>query len=86
MQNNGIVELDRNLTIADAYGRKTSFTCNEETLNKIIKANQIRWKDKVFQNSYYKGIHKVIIDNNLDFGKCIIKRGDESKTWEIMIF
>ena len=78
-------ELDRNLAIADAYGMNTSFTCNPKTFKKIIENendNIIIYTDNKIN---YKGIHSVIVDNNVIDGKCIIKRGDEQEIWEIMI-
>ena len=78
-------ELDRNLAIADAYGMNTSFTCNQKTFKKIIENendNIIIYTDNKIT---YKGIHSVIIDNDIIDGKCIIKRGDEQEIWEIMI-
>ena len=78
-------KLDRNLAIADAYGMNTSFTCNQKTFKKIIENendNIIIYTDNKIN---YKGIHSVIIDNNIIDGKCIIKRGDGQETWEIMI-
>lgn len=79
--------LDRNLSVADAYGRNTSFTCNQKTFKKIIENedendNIITYIDNKIT---YKGPHNVIIDNNIIDGKCIIKRGDEQEIWEIMI-
>ena len=78
-------KLDRNLAIADAYGMNTSFTCNQKTFKKIIENendNIIIYTDNKIN---YKGIHSVIIDNNVIDGKCIIKRGDGQEIWEIMI-
>ena len=82
MQNS---KLDRNLAVADAYGMNTSFTCNQKTFKKIIENendNIIIYTDNKIT---YKGIHSVIIDNNVIDGKCIIKRGDEQEIWEITI-
>ena len=82
MQNS---KLDRNLAVADAYGMNTSFTCNQKTFKKIIENendNIIIYTDNKIN---YKGIHSVIIDNNVIDGKCIIKRGDEQEIWEITI-
>ena len=82
MQNS---KLDKNLAIADAYGMNTSFTCNQKTFKKIIENENddiiIYTNNKI----NYKGIHSVIIDNNVIDGKCIIKRGDGQEIWEIMI-
>ena len=73
-------KLDRNLSIADAYGKDTSLTCNKTTLN-MITLNE----EQTVINGYYKGIHKIYIDNNLEDKKIIIERGDKQETWEIMI-
>lgn len=82
MQNS---KLDKNLAIADAYGMNTSFACNQKTFKKIIENendNIIIYTDNKIT---YKGIHNVIIDNDIIDGKCIIKRGDGQEIWEIMI-
>ena len=82
MQNS---KLDRNLAVADVYGMNTSFTCNQKTFKKIIENendNIIIYTDNKIT---YKGIHSVIIDNDIIDGKCIIKRGDGQEIWEIMI-
>ena len=76
----GIDQLDTHLSVADSYGNNTSFICSEKTLNKIIEETQTNWKN------FYKGIHRIILDNNLEFGRCIIMKGDKSETWETMIF
>ena len=62
MQNS---KLDRNLAVADAYGMNTSFTCNQKTFKKIIENendNIIIYTDNKIT---YKGIHSVIIDNDI---------------------
>ena len=78
-------KLDRNLAIADAYGMNTSFTCNQKTFKKIIENENDNIIIYTNNKINYKGIHSVIIDNNIIDGKCIIKRGDGQEIWEIMI-
>lgn len=69
----GIMKLDVAIVTVDSYTRRISKTvieCSQRTLNKIIEEEGI---ESFMDENHYKGFHEIIINNNLEFGKCIVK-------------